>query len=197
MNRRIQCIIWGLIWIGVTLNVSKVTAWIPPHPKANADWESVHDMRRRLDQPFNYTTQTIAPEMCRYLSEEDCETADMNMQTHATSHKAIQKALWRQRANPNVGNIKVLVLMIRFTDHVDRELIPKPQVEEFWKEKMQDYFDVNSQGRYSIDPVIIDWETTDNTEEYYSFGMRGIVSELQQFAWPILDMLDNTPGWDW
>ena len=42
---------------------------------------------------------------------------------------------------------------------------------------------------------MIDWQTTDNTELHYSFGMRGIVRELQQAMWPILDNLDQRPDW--
>lgn len=143
---------------------------------------------------YNYTPQLISPEMCRYVSEEDCEDADMSMKEHVESQKSIQK---RRRKNPNLGKIKVLVLMIRFTDHEDRELIPKEQVDAFWQTKVPDWLDLNSQGRYSIEPVVINWQTTDNTEIYYSMGMRGIVPELQKMAWPILDELDNRPNWDW
>ena len=96
----VQCIIWGILSIGAT-------AWIPPHPDAKVEWESVHDMRRRLDQPYNYTTHTIAPEMCRYLSEEDCEDADESMKRHATSHRALQKSLLQAKNNPNLGKVKV------------------------------------------------------------------------------------------
>lgn len=87
--------------------------------------------------------------------------------------------------------------MIRFSDHQDREMIPKDAVDTFWKTKVPDWLDVNSQGRYSIDPVVIDWQTTDKSEKYYSMGMRGIVPELQKMAWPILDELDSRPNWDW
>lgn len=38
---------------------------------------------------------------------------------------------------------------------------------------------------------------TDNTETYYSFGKTGVVPDFQKAAWPALDALDNTPGWDW
>jgi M6 family metalloprotease-like protein len=38
--------------------------------------------------------------------------------------------------------------------------------------------------------------TTDNTEEYYSFGKRGTVPESQQMAWPALDNLDARPNFD-
>ena len=87
--------------------------------------------------------------------------------------------------------------MARFTDHVDRELVSLADVQNFWNTKMSDWIEANSQGRYSIEPVVIDWMTTDNTELYYSFGMRGIVPESQQIAWPILTALDARPDWDW
>ena len=38
---------------------------------------------------------------------------------------------------------------------------------------------------------------TDRTERYYSFGKAGLTPEFQGAAWPALDALDNTPGWDW
>lgn len=87
--------------------------------------------------------------------------------------------------------------MIRFSDHENRDLVPKADIDTFWQTKVPNWFDLNSQGRYDIDPVVVNWMTTDNTELYYSMGMRGIVPELQQMAWPILDELDNRPNWDW
>ena len=87
--------------------------------------------------------------------------------------------------------------MIRFSDHLDRDLIQKADVDAFWQTKIPHWLKVNSQGRYAIDPVVIDWQTTDNTEHYYSMGMRGIVPELQKMAWPILDELDSRPDWNW
>jgi M6 family metalloprotease-like protein len=87
--------------------------------------------------------------------------------------------------------------MIRFTDHADRDLVPKSEVEAFFNTKVSHWMKVNSQGLYTIKPTVIDWITTDNTEAYYSFGKRGIVPEAQQMAWPALDELDNRADWDW
>ena len=87
--------------------------------------------------------------------------------------------------------------MIRFSDHADRPLIGKEEVDEFWQDKVPAWLEVNSQGLYNIDATVIDWVTTDNTEAYYSFGIRGTTKEAQKMAWPSLDILDNQPGWDW
>ena len=87
--------------------------------------------------------------------------------------------------------------MIRFSDHVDRDLIPKSDVESFFQTKVARWMELNSQGIYTINTTVIDWITTDNTEKYYSFGKRGIVPEANQMAFPALNELDNRPDWDW
>ena len=61
----------------------KTCAWIPPHPDSDlaATWEPVHQMRRRLELPFNYTTSKyMHPETCRFLTETECQEADVMMQ---------------------------------------------------------------------------------------------------------------------
>ena len=204
---------------------------MPPHPNATIKFEGVHDMRRRLNRGFNYTTRFVDAEMCRYLTEEECKENDERMKEHAEAHKALTKTT---RSNPSLGKINVsplldwltpadpyiplvvnlmkniacvcllcplllqaLVLMIRFSDHTERPLIGKADVDEFWQDKVPAWLEVNSQGLYNIDATVIDWVTTDNTEAYYSFGIRGTTKEAQKMAWPSLDILDNQPGWDW
>ena len=99
-----RCAFWGL-QILLTLLPQGGQCWIPPHPDfATEKWEPVHGMRRRLGLEYNYSTQVIAEEMCRYLSEEDCEDADLSMKMHIASQKRIQH---QSRRNPNIGKIKV------------------------------------------------------------------------------------------
>eukprot|EP00797_Seminavis_robusta_P011136 Sro1835_g300580.1 Pre-pro-metalloprotease PrtV (756) ;mRNA; f:8187-10960 len=186
-SKLFHCAIWGTVAMGAL-------AWIPPHPESKEEWESVHDMRRRLGISYNYTPQQLHPEMCRFLSEEDCIDHDEAMGQHVQSHRRIQQQV---RLSPKLGKINVLVVLARFTDHTDRDMIPVRDIRDFWLVNMRDWFRANSQGRYDIEPTVIDWQTTDNTEVYYSMGKRGIVPESQQIAWPILDELDARPGWDW
>jgi hypothetical protein len=82
----------------------KIEAWIPPHPNSAIPWESVHDMRRRLDLDFNYTSRFGHPELCRFLTEEECEESDDRMQEHIAAHKSLQVQV---RENPNMGAINV------------------------------------------------------------------------------------------
>lgn len=133
-----------------------VLSWIaPPYPNSTTEWESVHDMRRRMQQPFNYrVSKYMDAEVCRYLSEEECEEADLMMQQQVEAHKSLQIQV---RNNPNLGSINVLVLMIRFTDHVGRDLISKRDIDNLWQTRIPEWFDVNSQGRYDIKATVIDW----------------------------------------
>lgn len=93
-------------------------AWIPPHPSNRDGFETVHAMRRRLSLPFNYSSVFINPELCRYLTEEECEETDKMMEKHVKAHKQLQKQI---QYNPSLGKINVLVLMVRFSDHTDRD----------------------------------------------------------------------------
>lgn len=77
---------------------------MPPHPNATIKFEGVHDMRRRLNRGFNYTTRFVDAEMCRYLTEEECKENDERMKEHATAHKALTKTT---RSNPSLGKINV------------------------------------------------------------------------------------------
>jgi hypothetical protein len=174
---------------------SQVHAWIPPKPGSNVIWEPVVAMRQRLGLEFNFTPALLHPEICRYLTVEECQEADESMIDHAKHHRALQET--RGKENPSLGSIKVLVILIVFGDHVNRPRIPKAEVENTWKTLVPEWFDANSHGQYDIDAVVTEWVVTDNTEKYYSFGKRGVVPDFQKAAWPALDALDKRSDWDW
>ena len=74
----------------------------------------------------------------------------------------------QQDHNPRMGKIKVLVLLIQFSDHDGRNLIEKSKIEEIWNGEIRDWFTVNAQGFYEVEPVVTDWIVTDNTEILYA-----------------------------
>ncbi|CAB9503638.1 Immune inhibitor A peptidase M6 [Seminavis robusta] len=180
-----------VLWLCVVFSHYVVVAWIPPRNATG--WEPVDAMRQRLGIDFNFTPSLLHPEICRFLTVDECRTADQSMQDHA----AAQRRRLQRRNNPNLGKFKVLILLVVFADHVDRPRLDKADVENTWKTLVPEWFDVNSYGLYDIDPVVTEWVVTDNTEEYYAFDKRGITPDFQKAAWPALDALDNTPGWDW
>ena len=92
-----------LILISCFLSLG-VNAWVPPKPGSGIEWESVHDMRQRLNITFDYTPTLLHPEICRYMTEHECQKGDENLQAHGKAHRAMQTA---RKHNPNLGTFKV------------------------------------------------------------------------------------------
>jgi hypothetical protein len=114
---------WILLIIAAVLRVEHAVSWIPPHPKSKNDWESVHDMRRRLGVGYEYSTGHIHAEICRYLTEEECKEVDEAMQEHAIAHKDLARTV-AARNSPNRGTIKVcLSLIVWYSSGQDTRII--------------------------------------------------------------------------
>jgi hypothetical protein len=85
----------------------------PPNPSFE-QWESVHDMRRRLNITYNYDPLHISHEYCRYLSEEECQIQDEGI-GHA------KLGLHGRQLSPSTGqNFRILVVLVRFSNHGNR-----------------------------------------------------------------------------
>lgn len=173
-------------------------SWVYPRSaddpqKRDPNFETVHAMRKRLGINYTYTPSLLHPEMCRFVTEEVCESIDNNLRRHAASHRRLQGS-----PNPNLGKIKVLVLLVQFRDHQDdRELVERSVIEETWRTDVKRWFSENSQGSYEVDPVVVDWVLTDNTETFYASDSQGRTPDLQRAMYPALDKLDKDPNWDW
>jgi M6 family metalloprotease-like protein len=189
-------------------------------------WESVHHYRRRLGNQCNYMPRFVHPELCRYLNDQECQDVDASLHDHATRHRSLwetyNKASFHDpvedshgvpSSNNNGGGttirrnpysvapddpvIKVLVVLMRFQDHRDRELPPKEEYEMLWNERIHRWFHLNSYGNYRFHATVTDWMDTDATEIEYADGVSGVRYNLQQAFWPILDQLNDNPAWDW
>ncbi|CAB9515810.1 Immune inhibitor A peptidase M6 [Seminavis robusta] len=137
------------------------------------------------------------PRLCENDDTDDNSCHGMVESMKRQWRQQQRRNLQRGSHNPNLGNFKALVLLVQFTDHGNRNLIPKATIEELWNGQIKDWFNVNSHGKYTVDPVIIDWQMTDNTEQYYAIGKSGLDPSLPKAMWPILNRLDAEPGWDW
>lgn len=93
-----------LLLLVCSLTINTVNAWVPPKPGTEVEWEPVHAMRQRLNITFNYTPTLVHPEICRYMTEEECQRGDENLQAHGKAHRALQND---QKHNPNLGSFKV------------------------------------------------------------------------------------------
>jgi hypothetical protein len=202
LNCSFHCIFF--LWVVVL-----VQSFVPPrdHDDSNGGWESVHAMRRRLGLHYNYTPSLLNAELCRYLSEEECQDADESLKEHARKMQRLPHiARQRRQLNPNIGVVKILVILLQFTDHLDRTLIDPSVYDEMWNSQgtsdlipsgsVRKWFDKNSYGLYEIDARIVPWTLSDESELYYSFGSSGLVTQFQQAFWPVLDELDQN-GIDW
>ena len=78
---------------------SIVEAFVPPRPGTElaATYEPVHLYRQRRNITYNYEPKFLNPEMCRYLTEEECQRGDETMIEHGKRHQAIQKELYRRK----------------------------------------------------------------------------------------------------
>ncbi|CAB9496577.1 Immune inhibitor A peptidase M6 [Seminavis robusta] len=177
----------------------EVCAWVPPispDRQLNTEWESVHDMRRRLQVSSNYTPSALHAESCRHFTDAQCQSADQAMRAHAQKQRH-KYSLYGQAGNRQGTTVKVLVLLLTFTDHTNRPKVAKADIENRWKSLVKDWFRVNSHGNYNIDPYVTEWIVTDNSESHYAAGQSGFTTDLHRMAWPALNQLDRTAGWSW
>ena len=140
------------------------------------------------------------PRMCMNGSP----TKVQGCQSMVKSMREVQRQQRRNRDlqeklnhNPNSGNITVLVLLVIFVGHENRNLTSKSYIEGIWNGEIKEWFNVNAREHYQINPYVVDWTKTDNSESFYAGGEMGIRPEVAKAMWPILDQLDNQEGWDW
>jgi hypothetical protein len=172
-----------------------VAAAAPPHPDFS---EEYRDHRRRNLLPRN----------------DSGLTDDIDIWfTHAHNGIDDTHELGRSSKNnlmllKNFQSLNALVVLVKFTDHRDRELPTRDDINTLWNadENFVDddlptgsihrYFFRNSYGRMNIQASVTDWTFTDNTEKYYSFGVSGFgPGRVAPVAYPALDKLDRE-GYD-
>jgi M6 family metalloprotease-like protein len=102
----------------------------------------------------------------------------------------------------NAGKLKVLVILMQFEDHQDRQLIDPPEIHTFFQAEGYDedviptgsvktYFQINSHESLEIDTLVVPWRVVGFTERDCSFGNSGMSKDFQKCFWPILDLLDE------
>lgn len=176
----------------------------PPHPSWK-DWESVHQMRKRLNITYNYKPEHVQEEHCRYLTEEQCREDDEGLGHAAAGRHG-------RHLSPSVGNrLRILVVLLRFKDHVDRVLPPREYFEEMFNGNtgntlsnvnpvgsVKEYFRYSSLGKYRVQFDVRDWHTAPNTEAFYAQGVSGLVGQvkLQEMFYTAMDEIEAS-GIDW
>lgn len=124
-------------------------------------------------------------------------------ETSSASHAPSQHEQHQQRQlNPSIGTFNFLVILVQFTDHQDRNLPPVEYYQELCDGtgpsainpagSIAEYFEKQSYGKFNVKCDVRDWRLTNNTEEYFAKGQRGIIGTLegQEFFKPVLDEIE-------
>lgn len=107
-----------------------------------------------------------------------------------------------RRISHTHGFVRVLVILVQFSDHTDRPLPPVEHYNELFNGQgrsddiiptgsVKSWMDYNSYGNLQFEAEVIDWTITDNTELYYSFDNSGLDVELRKSMYPALDQLER------
>lgn len=176
-------------------------------------YESLRDYRDRLGIQFKYQTHHINPEMCRTLSEDECQKLDEREGEYSRqnrlllTHKGREEIRRSLQDHPfrtslsSTGTLNVLVFLITWSDHQDRELPPREDYEALFNANGVDddlyptgsiktWFETSSYGEFSIQATVVDWVVTDNTELFYSDPNQGRSSALEPAFTPALEALE-------
>jgi hypothetical protein len=92
-------------------------------------YENVYQYRRRLGIEYNYTTQWLSEEMCRALDPEACRALDEAFGQGVLSNKKLMAEHKHRRLQGTSSSMRVLVLLVQFSNHGERSLVPPQDIE--------------------------------------------------------------------
>lgn len=160
---------------------------VHPHPNAT---QSIKDYHRSMRQ--TYPTSYINSGLCSHTSYEGCLQLEDAMRENSRK---------LQEVHSSHGFLHVLVLLVQFPDHVDRNLPPVEEYDELFNGiepsdiiptgSISKWLEDNSYGAFRIEAEVMDWVVTDMTEEEYSFNISGVTLEFGKSMYPALDHLEN------
>jgi M6 family metalloprotease-like protein len=114
-------------------------------------------------------------------------------------HATLTRPTPQRHLLATIGTFKALVLLVRFTDHADRELPTRDYFFDLCNNQIKSYLSEQSYGQYNIECDVRDWANTDNTEAYYAAGVanyQGADLSAAMFI-PVLNQLDGGGTMDW
>ncbi|GAX27244.1 hypothetical protein FisN_13Lh199 [Fistulifera solaris] len=155
--------------------------------------EPVQALRQKLIEDTNVPKRTDA-DKCRSISSQDCRNLV----------DSLGRQLAERRLNPSIGdNIRVIVLLIKFSDHTTRDLPSREYFEEFFNGEgselgsVKEWMRFNSVGRYRVHFTVREWATLPNTEKFYAAGNSAWNTDFNPVVAPLLDEIDNDPNHKW
>lgn len=185
------------------LLVASSLAVAPPHPDAEKE---VHELHRRMmgrySRESNSTSrssmpQLVNPRLCQDLTDEECTAWD---------HRSLVSARHLKAISQKTGYLRVLVICVVFTNHIDKWVPATMYLEELFNSpvaipnapggSVKMFVEQNSQGKLEVDFDIMPWLVTDKSEAHYSFNISGLTGQFAECAHPVFDQLEEM-GIDW
>lgn len=120
----------------------------PPHPDFLDEYTRIrrrHLKEKRHDPLYNSTIpelRFLSPTLCEDLTHNECRRLDSHFAEHSKKTRSIIEA---------TGTIKTLVLLVRFTDHNERRLPTRENVNAMWNAQegeAEDKLPTGSIGEY-------------------------------------------------
>ena len=179
--------------------------------------------RRKLWIPTSYrvSPDSVPP---RHLQEEDsahqfdflpepperdflCEGQERTLWCQDNPPYATARSGGRINPPQTQGTTKTIVILVRFSDHADRPMPSKQDLDFFFNTPGEDevlaptgtlkeFFRKQSFGKYSVEAHVQDWVTVSQTESYYSHGKYGVTSAFAECGYDTLSKMDAA-GVDW
>ena len=191
--------VWRSASFILLLLLQLTSALMPAHPNFT-EWESVHQLRRRLNITWNYEPVHLSHEHCRHLSEEECRLEDEGL-GDAKLHRN------GRHLSPSTGVMRVLVLLIKFPEYDESVMGPLPTVEYFEKllngngqsdvvpvGSLKEYFRFGSLGKYRVQFDIRGWFEAESNERVYAGGNYGLNGQvkMQNVFYSAMDEVDKS-----
>jgi M6 family metalloprotease-like protein len=127
------------------------------------------------------------------MSEAECAELNREFEEQARKLRLIYQT---------TGYLKVMVLLMRFSNHEDRVLPTPEEYHVVFNSPVPDplynvepgsvknFLEANSMNTLEIEFDIMPWKTTDNTEAFYSYNISGVTRDFGQSLYPVMDQLE-------
>ena len=165
--------------------------------------KSINPPRQRIDPSNRWLEHAINGDgvfyshrnVCSYLTPAECESIRVPFNQQALRTRAISRPSNNLRQNDSSpyqtldiggGVLTTLVVLIQWTNHENRTLIPRDDLDLLWNGvgrdngtilpsgSIRDYISVNSYGQLQLKAHVLDWQMTNGTESYYANGHSGL-----------------------
>jgi M6 family metalloprotease-like protein len=117
----------------------------------------------------------------------------------AATQEAAASQISQAGATPS--NLKHLVVLLRFANHVDRQLPAPADYDILFNYagphplaptgSVRDLYLENSYGAFELNSTVFAWVTVSNTEQYYAASKSGLDSRLWEALSEALDLVDT------